>query len=245
MDKIGLTLICLRFLSCVSKTEAGGWGMGVDSLLRREHMGSLAKGFPWVLSAKKEGKSREVLSMRCFMTVHRYRSRFINPWHYWRSHLVLDDSLLWGHPVHCRRLSSIPGLCSLTPVTTWRSLQMLPNIPEGAKLPIPPSLNLLELLVWRNNETYSQVWAWIGLPSRDLGHVGGSGQHAVLLTSWALLLPDCLLNIQKLNQKELKPQIPWRKSTQNLTQGKYEIKHQILILNSHGSQDRMGNLKAL
>ena len=104
------------FLSCVSKTEAGGGGMGVDRLLRREHMGSLAKGFPWVLSAKKGGKSGEVLSMRCIMTVHRYRSRFINAWHYW--HLVLDDSLLWGHPVHCRRLSSIPGLCSLMPVTT-------------------------------------------------------------------------------------------------------------------------------
>ena len=123
------------FLSCVSKTEAGDEGVGVGSLLRREHMVSLAKGFPWVPSAKKGEKNGEVLSMRCFMTVHRCRSSFLNPWHYW--HLVLEDSLLWGHPVHWRRLSSIPGLCSLMPVTTKDPSRRCQTSLEGQNHPPP------------------------------------------------------------------------------------------------------------
>lgn len=60
------------------------------------------------------------------------RSRFLNTWHY--LHLVLDDSLYCrGHPMHCRRLSGIPGLCSLDSSNNQRYLQTLPNIPWGAK----------------------------------------------------------------------------------------------------------------
>lgn len=86
-------------------------------------------------------------------------------WCYWL--LGPDNSLLsqWGRPVHCRRFSSISGLCPLDAISShshdnqnW--LQTLTNVPLGAKSPWVENHQIREVVPWPHGWLVSGMDTW-------------------------------------------------------------------------------------